>query len=120
MSARRLFRASLLHLPLFMGAMLLHRIPHTQDQPQHLVTQLRLGLPAPGQQESSSDPDADGPRRVPAAAWPHKGILGALSAAPFPFLPVPLQLRCPSKAACEAAQAADEPAAVYPRGAGTE
>lgn len=27
--------------------------------------------------------------------------LGSVSAAPFPFLPVPIQLRCPSKVACE-------------------
>ena len=36
----------------------------------------------------------------------HGAVLTALTAAPFPFLPVPL--RCPSKVACEAGPEAEE------------
>ena len=106
-SARRVFRASLLHLPLFMAALIWHRIPQTEEQrsTQRIVAQFRVSmathaaLPASTALEEAISPECRGQR---------SGILGALSAAPFPFLPVPLQLRCPSKVACEAANAGDE------------
>jgi protoheme IX farnesyltransferase len=99
-SARRVFRASLLHLPLFMAALVWHRIPQTKEQrsTQRIVAQLRLGLAAhaPGCTARSGSGE-------PEAAEKGPGVLGALSVAPFPFLPVPLlQLRCPSRVACEA------------------
>ena len=101
-----MFRASLLHLPLFMAALIWHRIPQTEEQrsTRRIVAQIRLGmgahasLPAAATLEGAVSHDCGGQR---------PGILGALSVAPFPFLPVPLQLRCPSKVACEAAHAGD-------------
>ena len=103
-SARRVFRASLLHLPLFMAALIWHRIPQTEEQrsTQRVVAQLRLGAAAhapstaPGSAGAALEQDMRGLRA---------GLLGALSVAPFPFLPVPLlHLRCPSKVACEAGE----------------
>ncbi|CAL8460686.1 g217 [Coccomyxa elongata] len=91
MAARRLFRASLLHLPLFMVGMALHRIPQTEERRNSQHVMLRLG-------SSSQHALAGG---APAEAAISRGpMLGAISVAPFPFLPVPLQLRCPSKVAC--------------------
>lgn len=90
---------------------MLHRIPRTQDegQPLQLMAHLRLGLSAHGPQtwrETAAQPQ-------PSVSG--GGVLGALSVAPFPFLPVPLQLRCPSKVACEAAAEEEEgePAPVH-------
>lgn len=94
MAARRLFRASLVHLPLFMAGMALHRIPQTEEHrsTQRIITSLRLGSSAP------LAPAVAACAQVPVSRAP---ILGAISVAPFPFLPVPLQLRCPSRVACE-------------------
>ena len=100
-----MFRASLLHLPLFMAALAYHRIPQTEEQrsTQRIWAQLRLGLAAHA--PSAVPEESPPPERSP-------GVLEALSAAPFPFLPVPLlQLRCPSRVACEA-EAEGEAAAV--------
>ena len=106
-SARRVFRASLLHLPLFMAALIWHRIPQTEEQrsTQRIVAQFRLGMAT-----SAALPASRGLEEAicHGRAEQKSGILGALSVAPFPFLPVPLQLRCPSKVACEAAHAGDE------------
>jgi hypothetical protein len=101
MAARRLFRASLLHLPLFMAGMAIHRIPRTEESlsSQQLLTKLRVG--APLQHALGGVAPAEiGASRAP--------MLGAMSVAPFPFLPVPLQLRCPSKVACAEGPAGDD------------
>ena len=90
-AARRLFRASLLYLPLFMAGMALHRIPQTEERRNSQHVMLRLG-------PSSQHGLAGGAPVEPAIS--RGPMLGALSVAPFPFLPVPLQLRCPSKVAC--------------------
>lgn len=97
-AAKRLFRASLLFLPLFMLGMAVHRIPQTQDQHtlQQAMTQARLNLPS----------QADRAAREASGMPSHGAFLGALAAAPFPFLPVPLS--CPSKVACEAGPAPEE------------
>ncbi|CAK0743725.1 hypothetical protein CVIRNUC_001492 [Coccomyxa viridis] len=91
-AAKRLFRASLLFLPLFMLGMGVHRIPQTQEQRavQQAMMQARLKLPA----RARNDPT----ERLSSSS--HGAFLGALAAAPFPFLPLPL--RCPSKVSCEA------------------
>ena len=91
-AAKRLFRASLLFLPLFMLGMGVHRIPQTQEQRtvRQAMMQARLKLPARAR---------DGPTERPGSPS-HGAFLGALAAAPFPFLPLPL--RCPSKVSCEA------------------
>lgn len=101
-AARTLFRASLVFLPVYMGALLFHRIPHDANAaPERLVARLR---------GSWADAFAPRPVRSPAAAGAvmqesasdrMAGALRAVSVAPFPFLPLPSQLRCPSKAVCE-------------------
>lgn len=97
-SAKRLFRASLLFLPLFMLGMAVHRIPQTQERRslQQAATQARLNLSFRASEARQESLDA-----------PSRGaFLSALAAAPFPFLPVPL--RCPSKVACEGGPEVEE------------
>ena len=98
-SAKRLFRASLLFLPLFMLGMAVHRIPQTQEHQslQQVMTQTRLNLPLRAHSHAPEE-RLDAPSRG--------AFLTAFTAAPFPFLPVPL--RCPSKVACEAGPDAEE------------
>lgn len=88
---------------------MLHRIPRSQDQqePAQLMTHLRLGLSAHGPQTWREAAGQRQPQPLPSASG-NAGVLGALSVAPFPFLPVPLQLRCPSKVACAAAEQGEE------------
>ena len=66
-TARTLFRASLIHLPLYMGSLLYHRIPQGEE-----AAAARLKA----QQEQGAA--AGGARRA------------ELLAVPFPFLPVPV------------------------------
>jgi hypothetical protein len=63
---------------------------------QQATTQARLTLP----------PKAGCAPREVSGTPSHGAFLGALAAAPFPFLPVPLS--CPSKVACEAGPALEE------------
>lgn len=81
-----------------MLGMVVHRIPQTQEHRslQQVMTQARLSF-------------AFRPHQAPVerlGAPSHGALLSALTAAPFPFLPVPL--RCPSKVACEAGPDAEE------------
>ena len=104
-AAKRLFRASLLFLPLYMLGMVAHRIPQTQEHQslQQVMTRARLSFSLRAHQAPE--------QRLGAPS--HGALLSALTAAPFPFLPVPL--RCPSKVACEAGPDAKE----APREAGS-
>ena len=97
-AAKRLFRASLLFLPLYMLGMVVHRVPQTQEHRslQQVMTQARLNVSFKARQASEE--------RLGAPS--HGAVLTALTAAPFPFLPVPL--RCPSKVACEGGPEAAE------------
>ncbi|PRW44545.1 Protoheme IX mitochondrial [Chlorella sorokiniana] len=104
-NARILFRASLLHLPLFMAAFLVHRLPnHGEDKAALLMHNARLlGLGGSVEQRQPGKQHEE-----------EEGALAALtrvrlSLPPLPFLPslplaVSAQLSCPSKAACEEAQ----------------
>lgn len=106
-NARLLFRASLLHLPIFMAAFLLHRQPNTgEDRAALLAHNARLlGLGGPLTEEEREQ------EQLGWAAGGGDGEGAAGSAArlrfslpPLPFLgplPLGLQLSCPSKAACE-------------------
>ena len=98
-AAKRLFRASLLFLPLYMLGMVVHRVPQTQEHKslQQVMTQARLNVSFRARQPEER-----------LATPSHGAVLNALTAAPFPFLPVPL--RCPSKVACEAGPEAEEEA----------
>lgn len=78
-AARTLFRASLLHLPLFMGALLIHRVPQTQEH----TSQLRVSLANPSGMFAAS-PLLSGAERQSAA----QGALRTVCAPPLPFLPV--------------------------------
>ena len=95
-NARLLFRASLLHLPIFMGAFMLHRKPNTGDDKLELL---------------KSNVERLGFGNGPAMAMETDGRKGGLSEygeflmrvqlPPFPFLPLPrLAVQCPSKALC--------------------
>lgn len=94
-SARLLFRFSILFLPVFMLGLAIHRVPNS-----HTVSfdSLRVKL---SQGSSLGRPGMDSELR---AAWP----LQEISAVPLPFLPVPLQMRCPAKASCQGKAAEDK------------
>lgn len=125
-NARLLFRASLLHLPLFMAAFLAHRLPNTNADKAGLLLlnarRLGLGPPLePGEQQPAAG-CRPGMQGEEGEEGEEESLAGqALAAAarlrlqlpPLPFLPpLPLEvlLRCPSKASCEqaAAQLEDE------------
>ena len=79
-AARTLFKASLLHLPIFMAALLYHRTPQTQEN----LLKLRASLENPlgsfaamGVVDEQTLQNRDEQR------------LPRISAAPFPFLPMP-------------------------------
>eukprot|EP00887_Chlorella_sp_A99_P002564 scaffold6.g2564.t1 len=100
-SARLLFRASLLHLPLFMAAFLAHRLPNTSDAKLellwHNVRLLGLG-----------EPVAHGPSAAGELAA-HRPCQAMPFLPPLPFLPLPhLPFSCPSKAACLSAEEGEE------------
>ena len=65
-TARTLFRASLMHLPLYMGSLLYHRIPQGEDAATKLKAQREKELTGGGTRRAE------------------------LLAVPFPFLPVPV------------------------------
>ncbi|EFN55266.1 hypothetical protein CHLNCDRAFT_23545 [Chlorella variabilis] len=118
-NARLLFRASLLHLPLFMAAFLLHRVPNTNEDKAGLLmlNARRLGLGQPlgpeDLQRSSPAGPADSLQRQEAEdddeSLGQQTIAGLarvrLSFLPLPFVGVlpAVQLSCPSKASCEEA-----------------
>lgn len=94
MNARILFRASLLHLPIFMAAFLLHRIPNTGDDRITLLLEHArlLGIFQHGddgtRREIQSHPSiVTETRRDPSIR--DKGTL--VPAPPLPFLPIPPQ-----------------------------
>ncbi|KAK9823368.1 hypothetical protein WJX72_002264 [[Myrmecia] bisecta] len=97
-AARTLFRASLLHLPLFMGGLVLHRVPNTQEHKSQQQLFARLHLKLTGSDLSVTSNLRE---RWQRASPPAHTALHAASIAPFPFLPVPFEWRCPSKAACQ-------------------
>ncbi|XP_020672951.2 protoheme IX farnesyltransferase, mitochondrial [Dendrobium catenatum] len=85
-TARRMFHASLLYLPVFMSGMLLHRLPRTEDEPLIVESSPTEKLLIYESEESMNDE-----RKVQAtysrAARPP---VAYASAAPFPFLPAPI------------------------------
>lgn len=95
-NARLLFRASLLHLPIYMGAFLLHRKPNTgEDRMGLLAHNVRLlgfgsGVSLAGESDERRRGLSD-----------YGELLMRVQLPPFPFLPVPqLAVQCPSKALC--------------------
>jgi len=110
-NARLLFRASLLHLPIFMIAFLLHRKPNVgQDRAEVLAhnarllgfgSALRTTTPILGMGELAGEPGT-GTERQSKSGFGH--AMGKVSLPPLPFLPAPHQvisLECPSKAKCD-------------------
>lgn len=80
-AARTLFRASLVHLPLFMAALLAHRVPQMQGQ----GAQLQVSLLNPVRSFASSPVDS-----MPKQSTAAHGALQTMCVAPFPFLPIPM------------------------------
>eukprot|EP00884_Botryococcus_braunii_P009065 jgi/Botrbrau1/1815/Bobra.146_1s0013.1 len=119
-SARLVFRASLLYLPAWMGALLVHRIPQdTEDQLtwEALALALRdlwnrhgwflfhpLGYRGPTVSQEVPVPKLD-------SACPVKLVQG-VTVAPFPFLPVPLLI--PSSPALSASSSQNDTVSVKP------
>ena len=117
-NARLLFRASLLHLPIFMAAFLLHRLPNTnEDKAGLLVHNARLlgllGRPLEAEEGAEEEEgggagdEEEGAELLGRAASRLARV--RLSLPPLPFLPVlPLEvdLSCPSKASCQEGAAA--------------
>jgi protoheme IX farnesyltransferase len=124
-NARLLFRASLFHLPLFMAAFLLHRLPNTNDDKAGLLMlnarRLGIGQPLTAEErwqglhgDGSGDISREQQEEEDSLA---QQALAALSRvrlnfppSPFvPMLPLSARLTCPSKASCEqAAKEADD------------
>jgi heme o synthase len=104
-SARLLFRASLLHLPVFMGCFLVHRRPNTEPNKAgllaHNVRLLGLGRPPePQEVEAWRGPPLSADAEIRVARM--RAAIDSVTLPPLPFLPLPrLELACPSKAACE-------------------
>lgn len=73
-SARRMFHASLLYLPVFMSGMLLHRLPKNKDV---------QAIPADAGEAEECEHES---RLI----LPIRPPVAYASAAPFPFLPVPI------------------------------
>jgi heme O synthase-like polyprenyltransferase len=113
-NARMLFRASLLHLPIFMTAFLLHRLPNTvEDKAGLLVHNARLlgllGRPLDAEEgEGGEEEEAEeGAELLGRAASRLARVRLSLPPLPFlPVLPLELDLSCPSKASCQEGEAA--------------
>lgn len=83
--ARILFRASLVHLPVFMGALMLHRRPN----------------PALLAQNEDQEREEDKDERRASKKWRQEGgALPSMSRPPFPFLPIP-PMHYPISAECQ-------------------
>lgn len=87
-SARTLFRFSLAFLPAFMLGLVVHRLPNDHSVTFSTLVQTALQRSmAPDGESSSRREDVGAYKKYPAI--------------PVPFLPAPLQYKCPSKTACE-------------------
>ena len=120
-NARLLFRASLLHLPLFMAAFLAHRLPNTGEDKAALLAHnaallgLGSGAALPERRRALGGGGEEEEALLAQAAAAFARV--RLSLPPLPFLPslplAQLELRCPSKALAQAAEggASEEAAA---------
>lgn len=83
--ARKLFRASLVHLPAFMGALMLHRRPNPA-----------LLLEGDGKEKEDGREEEERSKQ-----WRREGgALPSMSSPPFPFLPIP-PMHYPTSADCQ-------------------
>lgn len=98
-NARLLFRASLMHLPLWMAAFLAHRQPNINDAKLDLLWRnvRLLGLGSPTEQEREEGAEA----RAALRAAARERLM--LPPPPSPFWPLP-EFYCPSKAIAEPAK----------------
>lgn len=88
-NARRMFHASLLYLPVFMGGLLVHRryenelhVPvESSDRSADLSSSLDADLTEPSNHQKNRRPALVGAQSRPPVAY--------ASVAPFPFLPAP-------------------------------
>ncbi len=94
-AARLLFRASLLYLPIFMAALLFHRVPNTEENRQRVAARLSR-LTAWGAADSDTDWElVDRPSESKADPGIRKPSYHSIALAPFPFLPCPSALAYP-------------------------
>ncbi|XP_024395445.1 protoheme IX farnesyltransferase, mitochondrial [Physcomitrium patens] len=84
-TARKMFRVSLLYLPIFMGAMIYQRIPNSNLKRQELSENDR----AVKHQKQLVYADLKGIGKDMKQPWSLMPPIASLSAAPFPFLPAP-------------------------------
>lgn len=101
-NARLMFRASLIHLPVFMAAFLAHRIPNTgEDRIEMLLHSARqLGLAKGGSGSSSGNGNGNGRSRSGDESEFGRMMM-RVQLPPLPFMPVPeWRVQCPSKAFC--------------------
>ena len=96
-AARLLFRASLLYLPIFMAALLFHRVPNTEENRQRVAARLSR-LAAWGASGSDSDWElVDRPAESNPDPVCRKPSYHSIALAPFPFLPCPSALAHPER-----------------------
>ncbi|KAH8934113.1 hypothetical protein BDL97_18G066600 [Sphagnum fallax] len=91
-TARKLFFASLLYLPVFMTAMICHRIPSPIQKNKELLEKSQQGLQVTQIGGESPLPIRDSIERKKPYYGGHMPVrppIAFLSAAPFPFLPPP-------------------------------
>ena len=100
-AARLLFRTSLLYLPLFMAALLFHRIPNTEENRQRVANRLSALTGWSLADTDSSWVLVDRPPVSAFSAGPQKSSYHSITLAPFPFLP------CPAAIAVAAERPAD-------------
>ena len=95
-SARMLFRFSIAFLPAFMLGLVIHRVPnHHAVKFSTIQEDLLQRLSLQEGEEARINRNMEGQTRD----YP---------AVPIPFLPTPLQYRCPSKIACEGSESTSE------------
>lgn len=91
-SARRMFRASLLYLPIFMSGLLLHRLPNGQQEPMLAgLNEAENGMLISKSEELFGDDDISHRSRQRDLKHGHiRPPVAFASVAPFPFLPAPV------------------------------
>eukprot|EP00239_Pterosperma_sp_CCMP1384_P012792 CAMPEP_0197861138 /NCGR_PEP_ID=MMETSP1438-20131217/37013_1 /TAXON_ID=1461541 /ORGANISM="Pterosperma sp., Strain CCMP1384" /LENGTH=343 /DNA_ID=CAMNT_0043478225 /DNA_START=476 /DNA_END=1507 /DNA_ORIENTATION=+ len=105
-TARSLFRASLVHLPLLMVAMMLHRIPQSTSHPQTTSHSTHLHSSHPTPTPASDDDSHDDQEHPQATSYSLSSrvnlpALPTLSALDLQDYLPPQFFSCPSRATCE-------------------
>lgn len=86
-NARRMFHASLLYLPVFMGGLLFHR--HSDNEQSATVENSDLFINLSSSSETDVEPTEEKNRRRALVGSRAQPPVAYASVAPFPFLPAP-------------------------------